>query len=72
MVCNHGFNHSCKHFAMLVVAGAIGTGFWGTMTRDARFMLSSYVLFILSVMRFASSKVSLSRISLDLVTANSY
>ena len=46
---------------LLVVAGAIGTGFWGTMTRDARFMLSSYVLFILSVMRFASSKVSLSQ-----------
>jgi len=31
------------------------------MTRDARFMLVSYVLFILSVMRFASSKVSLSQ-----------
>jgi hypothetical protein len=46
---------------LMVVAGAIGTGFWGTMTRDARFMLSSYVLFILSVMRFASSKVSLSQ-----------
>ena len=46
---------------LMVVAGAIGTGFWGTMTRDARFMLASYVLFILSVMRFASSKVSLSQ-----------
>ena len=46
---------------LMVVAGAIGTGFWGTMTRDARFMLASYILFILSVMRFASSKVSLSQ-----------
>ena len=46
---------------LLVVVGAVGTGFWGTMTRDARFMLASYVLFIISVMRFASSKVSLSQ-----------
>ena len=46
---------------LIVVAGAIGTGFWGTMSRDARFLLTSYVLFILSVMRFASSKVSLSQ-----------
>ncbi len=46
---------------LVVVAGAIGTGFWGTMSRDARFMLTSYILFILSVMRFASSKVSLSQ-----------
>ena len=46
---------------LIVVAGAIGTGFWGTMSRDARFMLTSYILFILSVMRFASSKVSLSQ-----------
>ena len=44
---------------LMVVAGAIGTGFWGTMSRDARFMLVSCILFILSVMRFASSKVSL-------------
>ena len=46
---------------LMVVAGAIGTGFCGTMSRDARFLLTSYVLFILSVMRFASSKVSLSQ-----------
>jgi len=46
---------------LIVVVGAVGTGFWGTMTRDARFMLASYVMFILSVMRFASSKVSLSQ-----------
>ena len=46
---------------LIVLAGAIGTGFWGTMSRDARFMLTSYILFILSVMRFASSKVSLSQ-----------
>jgi len=46
---------------LIVVVGAVGTGFWGTMTRDARFLLVSYVMFILSVMRFASSKVSLSQ-----------
>lgn len=46
---------------LVVVVGAIGTGFWGTMSRDARYLLTSYVLFILSVMRFASSKVSLSQ-----------
>tara|TARA_B100000989_G_scaffold170070_1_gene127296 strand:+ start:4588 stop:5502 length:915 start_codon:yes stop_codon:yes gene_type:complete len=46
---------------LIVVVGAIGTGFWGTMSRDARYLLISYVLFILSVMRFASSKVSLSQ-----------
>ena len=46
---------------LMVVVGAVGCGFWGVMTRDARFMLGSYILFILSVMRFASSKVSLSQ-----------
>ena len=46
---------------LIVVVGAIGTGFWGTMSRDARYLLTSYILFILSVMRFASSKVSLSQ-----------
>ncbi len=46
---------------LMVVISAIGTGFWGTMSRDARFMLGSYILFIISVMRFASSKVSLSQ-----------
>ena len=51
---------------LLVIIGAVGTGFWGTMQRDARFMLTSYVLFILSVMRFASSKVSLSQDVFDL------
>ena len=46
---------------LIVVVGAIGTGFWGTMSRDARYLLTSYILFIISVMRFASSKVSLSQ-----------
>jgi len=46
---------------LMVVVGAVGTGFWGTMSRDARYMLMSYVLFILSIMRFASSKVSFSQ-----------
>ena len=36
------------------------------MSRDARYLLASYVLFILSVMRFASSKVSLSQDPLGL------
>jgi hypothetical protein len=46
---------------LLIVIGAVGTGFWGVMGRDARYLLTSYVLFILSVLRFASSKVSLSQ-----------
>ena len=46
---------------LLVVITAVGCGFWGTMSRDARFLLISYVMFIISVMRFASSKVSLSQ-----------
>lgn len=46
---------------LLIVIGAVGTGFWGVMGRDARYLLASYVLFILSVLRFASSKVSLSQ-----------
>mgnify|MGYP001301873185 FL=1 len=43
---------------MLVVA-SVGTGFWGTFKRDPRWLLSSYLLFIVSALRFASSKVSL-------------
>jgi len=46
---------------LLVVISAVGCGFWGTMSRDARFLLASYIMFIISVMRFASSKVSLSQ-----------
>ncbi|MDP6864183.1 MAG: hypothetical protein QGG96_02080 [Candidatus Poseidoniaceae archaeon] len=46
---------------LLIVIGAVGSGFWGVMGRDARYLLASYVLFILSVLRFASSKVSLSQ-----------
>jgi hypothetical protein len=44
----------------LFVASAVGTGFWGTFRRDPRWLLSSYILFIVSALRFASSKVSLS------------
>jgi len=51
---------------LLVIIAAVGCGFWGTMQRDARFMLTSYILFIVSVMRFASSKVSLSQDVFDL------
>ena len=51
---------------LLVIILAVGFGFWGSMSRDARYLLASYVLFILSVMRFASSKVSLSQDPLGL------
>ena len=43
--------------AIIVIAA--GTGFWGTMQRDARFTLVSNLMFILAIMRFAASKVSL-------------
>jgi hypothetical protein len=46
---------------LMVVIGAVGSGFWGVMSRDARYILVSYILFILSILRFASSKVSLSQ-----------
>ena len=46
---------------LTVVVCAVGSGFWGVMSRDARYLLVSYLLFILSVLRFASSKVSLSQ-----------
>jgi hypothetical protein len=44
----------------LLVVSSVATGFWGTFRRDPRWLLSSYVLFIVSALRFASSKVSLS------------
>ena len=44
----------------MFVLGSIGTGFWGTFRRDPRWLLASYFLFIVSALRFASSKVSLS------------
>ena len=50
----------------LVILSATGTGFWGTMSRDPRWLLASYFLFILAAMRFASSKVSLSNDWFDL------
>ena len=40
---------------LLIVIGAVGSGFWGVMSRDATHLLTSYVLFIFSVLRFASS-----------------
>ena len=36
------------------------TGFWGIFQRDARFLLGSYVLFILISLRFAASTVTFS------------
>ena len=45
---------------LLLIAGATGTGFWGTFQRDGRFSLASNLMFILAILRFASSKVTLS------------
>ena len=50
--------------AIIVVAA--GTGFWGTMQRDARFTLVSNFMFILAILRFAASKVSLASDPFDL------
>lgn len=44
-----------------VIIAAVGCGFWGTAQRDGRYILLSSLLFILAVLRFASSKVSLSQ-----------
>ena len=49
-----------------VILAATGTGFWGSMSRDPRWLLASYILFILAAMRFASSKVTLSNDWFDL------
>jgi hypothetical protein len=51
-----------------IILSATGTGLWGTMSRDPRWLLASYSLFILSAMRFASSKVTLSSDWFDLAT----
>ena len=45
---------------LILIAGATGTGFWGTFQRDGRFSLASNLMFILAILRFASSKVTLS------------
>jgi hypothetical protein len=45
---------------LVIIAGATGPGFWGTFQRDGRFTLVSNLLFILAILRFASSKVTLS------------
>ena len=45
---------------LVIIAGATGTGFWGTFQRDGRLTLVSNLLFILAILRFASSKVTLS------------
>jgi len=47
-------------FQLILIAGATGTGFWGTFQRDGRFTLASNLMFILAILRFASSKVTLS------------
>ena len=45
---------------IVVIIAACGLGFYGVFKRDGRFLLGSQLLFILAIMRFASSKVSLS------------
>ena len=45
---------------LTLIVAATGTGFWGTFQRDGRFSLLSNMLFILAILRFASSKVTLS------------
>ena len=45
---------------LTVIASATVLGFLGTFRRDARFSLGSNLLFILAILRFASSKTSLS------------
>jgi hypothetical protein len=44
----------------VVIALATIAGFIGTFRRDGRYLLTSNVLFILAILRFASSKVALS------------
>ena len=45
---------------IVIISGATILGFMGTLKRDARYSLGSYLLFILAILRFASSKTSLS------------
>ena len=45
---------------IIVIITACGLGFYGVFKRDGRFLLGSQLLFIVAIMRFASSKVSLS------------
>lgn len=45
---------------VLIILGSIMTGFWGIFQRDSRFLLASYVLFILISLRFAASTVTFS------------
>jgi len=51
---------------IVIIVSAAGTGFWGTLQRDSRFTLISNLLFILAIMRFAASKVSLASDPFDL------
>ncbi len=44
---------------LVIISGATVCGFIGTFKRDARYSLGSNVLFILAILRFASSKTSL-------------
>ena len=51
---------------IVIIVIAAGAGFWGTMQRDARYTLLSNLFFILAIMRFAASKVSLASDPFDL------
>ena len=51
---------------IVIIVVAAGTGFWGTMQSDARFTLVSNFMFILAILRFAASKVSLASDPFDL------
>ena len=50
----------------IVILGALVTGFYGSLRRDGRFHLISYLLFILAVMRFASDRTDLTNEWFDL------
>ncbi len=50
---------------LLILLVGLGCGFWGIFSRDSRFLLASYVLFILISLRFASSKVTFEWVEFD-------
>lgn len=55
---------------IIVIITACGLGFYGVFKRDGRFLLGSQLLFIVAIMRFASSKVSLSYDPFELAENN--
>ena len=59
MVYDNGSLTTSFIMQIAIIVIAAGTGFWGTMQHDARYTLVSNLMFILAIMRFAASKVSL-------------